>query len=405
MSIGLLALGQPALAQSSSVVGNETLSRPRPGLDAIGLPLGGFRLFPMIRGSVGYDDNIYNVDRDVRKSAIFSLQPSLELRSNWNAHRLQLGLQAVFERYASLRSENNNQYTGSLSGQLDVTRNFRIEGQSHARRAIETRGTAGDVLTRGEPVHFDDVGGTIVARRDSNGVVLQLSGGLNRTVYRDVRFGTLRVDQGYRDRRSTDVGAQLGYHLSPGVIAFVSGSRQWERYDRRASAIMLDSEGYRVLGGLRFGVTRLISGEVGGGYLHRKSRYGTFDAASGFAYDGALIWNPTTLATLTFRGHKSIEESPTLLASGIVTDRGSVELDYEPLRNILVNARVELSGENYRGIDRRDRRVGAGLGLRYLANRFAEIGLGYDHRRQRGRGIAGRDYTGNEIRFTLTVQR
>ena len=50
--------GQPALAQE--IARNETVTdRARPELDASGVPMGSFRLFPELGLTVGHNDNIF----------------------------------------------------------------------------------------------------------------------------------------------------------------------------------------------------------------------------------------------------------------------------------------------------------------------------------------------------------
>ncbi|WP_294393661.1 outer membrane beta-barrel protein [uncultured Sphingomonas sp.] len=405
-TLGLLVVAQPACPQvSSAVQGNAVLSRDRPGLGPVGIPIGGFRLYPALNGSVGYDDNIYNVRTDIRKSPIVAVQPKLAVRSKWSNHRLNLDAEALIERYPDLRTENNNQYGATLSGRLDATRAMQVEGEARAARAIEQRGTPGDLFTRGEPVRFDRVGGTLSARMLLGPVLLQAGGARDSYSYKDARVGPALLDQSYRNHDSTVFTGRLGYQLGPSVTVFAQGGLRRERYDQAEAARLLDANEMSVLGGVRFEITELMSGELGVGYLRRRYRSGAFGRTSAFAYDGALTWNPTTLLTVTARARKSIEESPFLSASGIVTDAASVEADYELLRNLLVNGRLSRVREDYRDLDRRDRRIEARVGLRYLLNRLVELGASYDRRRQRGSGIAGRDYGGNAIRLSVTVQR
>ncbi|MDO6416169.1 outer membrane beta-barrel protein [Sphingomonas sp. BIUV-7] len=393
------ALAQPA----SSVAGNEILTRSRPGLDPIGIRLGGFTLYPTMQGVSGYDSNIYDVDRNIRRSSVFTLRPSLQLRSDWHRHQLKLNADAFFERYPNARAENNDQYNSALSGRLDLTGSLLIDGEAHANRSIERRGTAGDIVTRGEPIRFAQVGGGATIRRATGGLLAQIGGSIDHLSYQDARVGSQRIDQSYRDHEESGVTARLGYLVGPGIIVFVQGAHQREHYDRVTSAALLSSSQNTLLGGLQFAITRLISGEIGAGYLHR--RFDNSPSATAFAYDGALTWNVTTLVTISARGRRTINESPTLSAAGILTDEVEGKVDYEPMRRLLLNAGLTRTRERYRGIDRRDRRTVANMGFRLLVNRFVELGLHYDRRKQSGAGLAGRSYRGSEARFTITVQK
>jgi hypothetical protein len=404
-AVWLSAAIQPSLAQTlPSLAENEVLSRVRPGLDPIGLRLGGLRVYPSLSGDVGYDDNVYNVDTDIEKSAIASLRPKVSIQSDWSRHKLALDAQALFERYPDLKTENNNQYSASLSGRMDITGTFQLDGELFGARSVERRGSAGDLFTRGEPIRFGLLGARLNAQNSFGPVFVSVGGSRQTFSYKDARIGADRLDQSYRDHDAAQIDARLGYQIGPGLMAFVQGSHRDEDYDRTA-AQDLSSKENAVIAGVRFGITKLISGEIGAGYLRRKYDSGSFGSVSSFTYDGALTWNVTTLVTLTLVGRRSIEESPTLSASGIVTDAIGLTADYELTRRLLINARVDRRSEKYRNMDRHDRRTELSAGFRYLLNRVAELGLRYDRRRQRGAGTLGRDYTGNEVRLSITVQR
>lgn len=405
MMTGGAVIAQPIAAQAIAIVGgDEVLTRSRPGLEAIGFRVGGFRINPSVVGTVGHDDNIYDVADATRKSAILSVQPKLSLQSDWPVHQLAVDAQALIERYPSVATENNNQYGATVSGRIDASRGVAIEGMAHADRAIEARGTAGDVVQRGEPIHFSSVGGSLQVRRTFDALLLQAGIGGDRFTYKDVRVGATTLDLGFRDRDDTRIEARVGYQVGPGVQALVQGSIRRERYDENASAILLDANERSLLGGVHFDITRLITGEVSVGYMRRKSRNDSFAPIRGLAYQGAVTWNPSTLITVKARARKSFEASPSLAASSVVTNSAGIDIDYEILRRLLASVRLVRVSERYAQIDRRDRRFNAGIGLNYALNRFAEVGARYNYRRQRGAGLFGRDYNGNDVRLTITVR-
>ncbi|MBW8330270.1 MAG: outer membrane beta-barrel protein, partial [Thiobacillus sp.] len=71
-----------------------------------GIPWGSFLLYPEVSLAVTYDDNIYaerpflTPDRTyVTEDVVYTLSPSLELKSNWKQHALNLDLGADLDRY------------------------------------------------------------------------------------------------------------------------------------------------------------------------------------------------------------------------------------------------------------------------------------------------------------------
>ena len=54
-------------------------------------------------------------------------------------------------------------------------------------------------------------------------------------------------------------------------------------------------------------------------------------------------------------------------------------VDHELLRNLLLQAVVSVSDEDYQGIDRSDTYVRAGFGAKYLMNRYIHLDLDYNY--------------------------
>jgi hypothetical protein len=384
---------------------NSVLVRQRPGLEATGFAIGGLRAFPALDAGLAYDDNIYNSDTLVTRSVIYFFKPRLALRSDWNVHSVSLDASAEFNRYTNVRTENSDQYRLHGTGRLDVTRNLQLTSDGRYVRATEPRGTAGDQVIGGDPVVYQTYGGTLGASLGFGRFRLSGDGGAEKTRYDDVRLGAARIPQGFRNRTSYGANGQLGYSIGPGLELYVRGQFDRQRYATRNRPLSLDSRGATLLAGVEFSITQLISGHVGIGHMRRNYQEPLYRTTSGFTYDGSVLWNPTTLLTLTIVARKAIGESPEIGASGIVADSATVKADYELLRNLIIDIRSGYAVERYRGLSRTDRRLSAGLGGRYLMNRFAEAGLRYDHVRQRGSGLDDRDYRANTVQFSVTLQR
>ncbi len=384
---------------------NNVLSRSRPGLDPQGLHLGGFTLYPTLLATLAYDDNVFDTDTLTRKSGVYSIQPSVSLRSNWSVHQFNLDAGGLIQRYTNASEADFDQFNVAGAGRIDVSSNARLSTTGHFARATEPRGSIGDIFIGANPVVYRTFGGAEAAKVDLGHFQLSASGGVDRFVYNNVRVGSTIQSQKYRNRNDINALVQLGWEVGPGIVGFVQGRYDKERYDIRTSTGTLNSHGWTVQGGVDFKITSLIVGRVGVGYLERNYQDSRFRSVNGLSYDASIVWNVTTLVTLTMNADKAVEESPDINVSGIISNHAGAKVDWEILRNILFNGRVGYTVERYRGLSRTDRRNQEGAGVRYLANRFLEIGLDYDRRDQNGSGLFGRDYKGNSVQLSIKLQR
>lgn len=402
-----LTITGTAVAQTapSLEADNLVLSRPRPGLDAEGLPLGGFRVFPSLGASVAYDDNIYDTTAGKVSSPVFELDPEVNIRSNWSRHAFNLDAQGTIQRYSQRSSENNEDYKITGAGRIDLASVSHIDLEGHALQAIEQRGTPGDVFTAGDPVQFHDVGGSAGAATSLGRLQLTVNGNIDRFTYGLVKVDNVEQSQKYRDRVHYSATGGVAYNLSPALQPFVSITYEKARYDLRDRTTSLDSSGTTVLGGVNISLTKLITGRVGLGYRWRDYRNPLYKSTNGLTYDIAIVWNPRTLVSVTLEAIKAVDDSPSQNSSGIVRNQGSATVDYELMRNIILQVSGTEVSEKYRGTGFDDNRFVASFGARYLVNRFAEVGLHYDHTRQTGTSLFRGPYTANYMRLSLTLQR
>jgi hypothetical protein len=401
------AIASPLAAQiAPSLEGdNLVLNRPRPGLDPVGLKLGGLTIVPSLDGTVAYDDNIYLTAHNKVHSPVLSVTPSLVATSNWSRHALSFNAGATVERYTNRHTEDNERYRVEGTGLLDVLNGIQLTGGGHYIRSIESRGTAGDILATGEPVRFSNGGGTVGLVANFTNLKLTLGGEIDRFEYSDIRVGDQRFSQAYRDHDYRSASATLSYTLSPAIQPFVQVLQERERYDVRDRNTTLDSKGTIAVGGINVSLTKLLTGRAAIGYRWRNYRNPNFVDTHGLSYDLALVWNPRTLVSVTVAAQKTVDESPNTIASGIIRNQASGQVDYELLRRVIVSGSVKYSVERYRGIDRTDHRTISTASARYLVNRFMRLDLKYEHASQNGNGLFGRSYAGNTVGLSLTLQR
>lgn len=401
-------LPQGAAAQTLGVYAeNDTvLTRSRPGYDAIGLDLGGFRAYPRLAADLGYTDNLYAATAPKVSDVYASLRPRLSLDSQWSRHRLQLVLDADIRRYADRTTENSVQFGAAANGQVDIDSTSAIEARASFARRIEPRGSTGDLFIGGEPITYDQLSGMVSGSKEFGRMIVRLSGNFEEFQYADQTVNGTLLDLSARNYRTVAGTARVGYSFGPGLAAFVSGSVNRSSYLDQANVLNRDSTGYNVLGGVAFGFSRLLQGEVAIGYLNQSFENSAFHNIKGFAYSASLNWNPTRLLSLSGRASRTIQRSPIAGIAGVTQDDVSLSVDYELFRNLIVGARAGYTVSDFRGSPRVDHAISGELNARYLMNRNFAFTLSPGHVRSRPSGAksSGRFFDVNRILAGTTLQ-
>lgn len=406
MFVTAAASGSRVTAQSSlAVPGLGTSATETSRYQALGIRTGGFTFYPSVKASVAYDDNIFSRSQRIGDEFV-TIHPQLAARSNWSRHRLDVDLDGTLARYRRVTRENSGQYSARATGALDVTRTLKLTADALYAHQVEPRGTEGDIFATGKPLAFRHASLRLGAQDEFGRLRLTTSGTLESYRYGDMRLSGGGGSIGARDYDSRSGALRLGYQIGPRLIAFVSGSANRSSYLRRApGGLNRNSSGFAVLGGVSFGLTDLLTGEAAIGYLQQNFAGSQFADDHGINYSGSLHWRPTPLITVTATIGRSVERTLLLNAAGLIQSAANAEVAYEVRRNWILRLTGRYVDSQYQGLDRRDRRFSEGATVSYLANEYVAFSLSADHRHQGSEGITRRIYTGNTIRFGVTLQR
>jgi len=151
----------------------------------------------------------------------------------------------------------------------------------------------------------------------------------------------------------------------------------------------------------------VLAGEVYVGYLGQYYRDNQFNDINAMNAGGALTWNATTLTTVNARVARIIQETTTTGASGVLRTTGSLGVDHELLRTLILSGVFTVTNDDYDGVNRRDYYYIGTVGARYLVNRYVYADLSYRHAYRDSSGSADvrdNNYEQNLVRFGLTGQ-
>lgn len=409
-----LAIPQVSLAQQTGsnfdrAKNVSVRERPRPDYEATGQKAGGFTLYPRITVDLERNDNIYATATDKVDDTVWRVKPELAVRSDWSRHALGLFAGGNIIRYSDNGSEDAEEYTIAANGRVDIMRGSSVTGSVQTQRLIEPRTAPTAPTATGEPVEYDLTQGTVSLTKEFNR--LRLTGRLEDKDfnYKDVpnNAGTDIVDQDFRDRNEFYYGGKAEYAVSPDTALYVSALGNKRDYDNNVAGSDRTSDGYVIGVGANFDVSELMRGDIQLGYMKQSYDNPNFADIDGFNAAGRIEWFPTQLTTVGLNGSRTIEESTAAGSQGYISNNIGASIDHELMRNVLLSAAYTHGKDNYKGIDRSDKRDNFSATATYLVNRRVGLFLTYNYLKQDSAGAVnqrGRSFKDNKVIASVALQ-
>lgn len=399
-----------AVAQEDDTV----LTRDRGEYEPLGVRAGSFLVFPALEILETFNTNVYSTEDNERADLINSFQPSIDVNSDWSNHALSFFAGADVGVYMDEGREDYEDYNFGSTGRIDIQRQTNVGASIEYARGHGARSDSDDAGGI-NPTLNDQYSVNLNGSHTINRVSIDVDGDLRRYDYIDSPTAAGGVSTGQtnnddRDRNEWKGTMRLGYEIVPEYGAFFEGSYNVRAYlsTRDDIGYDRDSSGYKITAGTQLDLTGVTQGEIFVGYLRQtpeETRLG-LQTTSGFVFGTHLTWNATRLTTVRLNIDRNVAETTTAGVSGIDTTTGSVTVDHELLRNVLLDAGASLTNESYNGgvPQRKDNLFEIGAGTRYLLNRNFFVGAGYDFTHRASQGVANGDYTTHELFFRIGAQ-
>lgn len=390
--------------RSDPAPGETVRERDRPAYDAVGVRLGGFFLFPEFSATEFYRDNIFYEESGGEGDFVTVLSPGARLASNWSRHAVSVSASVDQGLHANNSDENYLDARFGADGRIDVARDFFLTAGMNANRLHEDRSSP-DQTGAAEPVTYWRYGTDLGVVKRFNRLRVEATG--RADIYRydnvDAIGGGVFVSED-RDRREMLGSFEVGYAISDRIEPYVRGAVNQRAYDEDAAGGQVrDSDGWETVLGGRFDLGGITSGEVYAGYLEQTYDSSAFETISGISFGGALTWNPTGLTTVEVALDRTVEETTVSGASGGLRTGGTVSVDHELRRHVIVSADGAYALTDYDSITREDRTGSGELGATYLFNRNLSSRAGYRFQWRRS-NVTGADYDVQTFLISLTAK-
>jgi len=381
--------------------------KSRSDYDAIGVHVGSFILNPDVEIKETYNSNIYVTTTHAQEDYFTTISPFVSLNSGWNTHSLGLSVGGDINRYANHPTEDNDNYSVSANGRLDILEGMYAKASGGYQLLHEPRSSpnAANGLT---PTEYSNTGGSIGFSKENSIIGIQLDASLNDYAYRNVATSRgVPVIQTNRDRTEYQASAKVSYEIVQGYHAVVKaiGSERDYRQKIDAGGLQRTSTGYEFDAGAAVKLASKVDGEVFVGYLSRSFDDPRLRDADGIGFGLSLLWNVNDLTSIKGSVIRSIEESILANASSILQTNVSVGVEHELLRNVILAGNFNYSNQEYQGFGRVDDVYGFDVSAKYLLNRYmsASIGAAYNNKASNSFGVAvGANY--DQTMFTAKLR-
>jgi len=395
----------PSGALEPAAVGplSETvLNRARPDYDPLGVRMGSFIVHPSLAVAGTYDSNVFatpNTPTTPVKSDFFVTEvPALSIGSDWNQHAVALNLSGAFKQYASLTSENVNNFTAEASGRYDISTGEYLSVDSIYELLHEDRQDPNAVTTAKNPIEYKVMGGDLVYVRQPGRLGFRIDNTVTAYSFNNASTAAgTTIPQHFRDRIEYVVAPRVNYEIIPGYNAFlrvIGNERQYVSQEigggppdaafPAGQNVRRNSHGWEVDAGAAIEITRIMTAEVYVGYLQQYYENPLLKSPSGVAFGSNLIWNVTPIDTIRGAFSQAVAETTLNNASSSLETSFSLTGEHELLRNLLLLASVGYVHDDYQqpGPSRSDDTFGVDAGARYLINRnwTATLDVNYSQR-------------------------
>lgn len=377
--------------------------RQQPGYEPVGIRAGSWMFNPSLTSGGFYDSNVFSSNTEKRSDVAAVFEPTLRAHTLWDRHGIDLKLDTQSTVYNQNSSLNQNNASLKGNAWIDITRDFAVLANFQIAHLNEGVGTLSAPSNAISPTPYNLFSGDVTLRKQFNRVTTSIGFGTD-----SYDFGSTRaqdgsvINQDGRDGQLYTLHSRIDYAFSS-TLGWFSGVEANQRDIRGVPGHTLDSQGYRALTGITIGLSNLVTGEFGAGYVQQRFDDPTIGTIEGPSYRARLTWRPTRLLDVHFNAEQLVTQTSDTSATGVLANAMQLGLDYELRRNVIVSFAGGYETDNFFGEPRKDHVTTADARVKYLLNRFSSISAYYRYT-ARDSDIAAFSYDKNLVGLNVTAQ-
>ncbi len=348
-----------------------------------GVDLGPFTLYPELQVAEFYDNNIFATKTNERNDFVTVISPQIYLGSNWSGSSLNFQAHTDVTRYDQHTSEDSTDYWFSSEGQYDLSDSTNVFGGALYGQWHEDRELPDEVIGGLKPTIYHELRGYGGVSHKIGATTVKAGGTWERLIFDDTPIAGGTFLNGDRDRDHITAGVRTSYRLDPTFEPYIDAS-----FDNRDYKLSLDqfgfhrdSQGYRLFAGTTVNVSKVVAGEVYGGYMRQNYDDAALSDVSVPGFGGNVRWAITGNLLFSAWVDRSIQETTIVGASSYVYTGTGATLDYDITKALVFTLRGAFGRSTFQGVTRADNDYDTGFGVRY--NFTDNLYVATDYRFQR----------------------
>ncbi|MET0660060.1 MAG: outer membrane beta-barrel protein [Steroidobacteraceae bacterium] len=356
-------------------------NRPRPEYEPMGVRMGSMRISPSLSVGESYNDNIFAEHKPMLSDKITTAEGSVSLSSETRIPWSVFG-NVTTEKYADHSSEDHSDWSGGASISQIFWRRTRATLSGTLAQAHTARDDASFPADAAELPILNTHNVKLDFVHPFASGQLSLSTYLESNDYEDAKLvGGGKFDQDFRDRHVWNIDARTDFAVGATTALFVRLSHGEQRYRNNDDAAGLDRDATNdaVYGGTAFMISNLMRADVGVGVLRVDNEDPSQKDRTSLALAGNLEFYMSQLMTATLELRRSSGAADIEGSSSFIATTGSVGLDYELRRNVILSLSYSRSQRDYSGLNDTDDMTDYAFSAKWFLNRRARVSLQLAH--------------------------
>ncbi len=385
--------------------------RSFPDFSPKGLIVGKLTVLPSLGVSSVYSDNLFATSTGEEDDLAIVISPAVSIRTLKDRHFFGVTLESEIVRYVDHTDEDKINLNANSGGYFEIKHDLLMPWTvSYSKNHQDRANNLSRVFTK-DPLEISTVAFEGGVSYKPNRVGLKLLGRHVRKYFEDgtsLLDPTMEVIRSDANFNTNEIELETGYEFTANHVAFLRGVLGKTSYDKGiyddGAAVFTtrfrDSKNTSVLVGVVTNYKGLISSDIGIGYAHVDFENATLSDVENIAIDATIDWNITKLSTLGLDVTRSILQDNEII-QGIVQTQGTLSLDHELRRKLILSASGTYINRDFEGISREDDLYRLGLGFLYRPSPYYNVRGEYIYSTQDSTFV-GNEFSRNLLMLRLT---